>query len=137
MAAVVATTFLASPARSESFSLIRNARNAHTLSRAQVRELALGRKKTWPHGAVAVLVLPRAGTPEMGWFASSIVGLTESALLSRIKEQVFRGEMRKPITVATEQELLTAVAADDGTIGVVRTEATKNLPAGVAVLTLQ
>jgi hypothetical protein len=139
LAALLSTsTFFAAPALSEGFALIRSGKNANiALSRSQVRDMALGRKKAWPQGPVAVLVLTRPGTPELRWFATTIVGLTDTTMLARIKEQVFRGEMRKPITATTEQEMLTAVAAEEGAIGVVRTEATKNLPEGVALLPVQ
>jgi hypothetical protein len=139
LAALLATSaFFASPALSEGFALIRSGKNANiALSRGQVRDMALGKKKAWPQGPVAVLVLTRPGTPELRWFASNIVGLTDTAMMARIKEQVFRGEMRKPITATTEQEVLTAVAAEEGAIGVIRSEATKNLPEGVALLPVQ
>lgn len=137
-AAVLAGAFWARPAHSDGFTLVRCTRNeTATLTRAQVRELALGRRKAWPHGPVALLVLSRPGTPELHWFASSLVGVSEASLMSRIKEQVFKGEMRKPVVAASEQDALTAVAAEEGAIGVVRSETAKSLPAGVSVLNVR
>jgi hypothetical protein len=130
-------TSFASAAPPEAFVLVRSAKNANVaLTRAQIRDMALGRRRAWPHGPVALLVLTRPGTPELRWFAASIVGLPESAWLARIKEQVFKGEMRKPVTAATEQDVLTAVAAEEGAIGVVRSELTRNLPSGVVLLSV-
>jgi hypothetical protein len=137
-ALAVTVAVLPTPARPEGFALIRNARNTRsTLTRGQLKEIALGKRKTWPHGPVAVLVLPRPGTPELAWFASSAIGVPEDVLLARIREQVFKGEMRKPISAATDQDALAAVASEVGTIGVVRDELAKKLPDGVALLTLQ
>jgi ABC-type phosphate transport system substrate-binding protein len=123
---------------SDDFVLIRNARNpTASLSGAQIRDLAIGKKKAWPHGPVVLLVLNRADTPDLEWFASSIVHMSGHALLARIREQVFKGEMRKPITTASEQDVLTAVASEEGAIGVVRAGLAKNLPTSVAVLAVR
>jgi hypothetical protein len=124
-------------ARPDGYAMIRNGRSgAGSLTRAQIKDMATGRRRTWPRGPVVVLVLPRAGTPELAWFARSVIGMPENALLARIREQVFKGEMRRPITAATEQDVLTAVAADPGALGVVHQETTGKLPDGVAPLTV-
>jgi hypothetical protein len=137
-AALLALTVFTAPAWSEDFVLVRNAKNRiDSLTRTEVRELAMGRKKAWPHGPVAVMVLTREGTPELAWFASAMTGLTESSLLARIREQVFKGEMRKPITAASEQDILAAVASDTGAIGIVRAEVARKLPPTVAPLSLR
>jgi hypothetical protein len=125
-------------ARPDGFALVRNARSGTaTLSRAQIKEIATGKRRTWPHGPVVVLVLPRPGTPELAWFARSLVGMTEDALLARIREQVFKGEMRKPLTAATEQDVLTAVAGDPGAMGVIHEDPGRKLPEGVLPLTVK
>jgi hypothetical protein len=117
--------------------MIRNSRNGNTsLKRAQIKEMATGKRRTWPRGPVVVLVLPRAGTPELSWFARSVVGMPEDALLARIREQVFKGEMRKPLTAGSDQDVLTAVAADPGALGVVHEATTRKLPDGVAILSV-
>jgi ABC-type phosphate transport system substrate-binding protein len=134
----LALAALTADARSEQFILVRNAKNGTaSVTRTQVKELATGKKKAWPHGPPAVLVLTRPGTPELTWFATSAVGLPASTLMAKIREQVFKGEMRKPITASSEQDVFAAVANDEGALGVVHAEAAKNLPPGVALLTLQ
>jgi hypothetical protein len=127
-----------SRAWSEDFALIRNAANPiAALTRGEVKDIAVGRKKTWPRGPVAVMVLPRPGTPELHWFATSVVGIPESVLMARIKELVFRGEMRRPIIVSSPQEMLAAVHAEPGGLGVVTGHDAEKLPAGVARLTVR
>jgi hypothetical protein len=126
-----------SAAPPEGFALVHNTRSGTTsLTRAQIKEIATGRRRTWPRGPVVVLVLPRAGTPELAWFARAMVGMAEDALLARIREQVFKGEMRKPLTASTEQDVLTAVASDPGALGVVRADSARKLPDGVGHLTV-
>jgi hypothetical protein len=127
-----------SSAWSEDFALIRNAANPVTsLTKAEVKDIAVGRKKTWPRGAVAVMVLPRPGTPELRWFATSVVGIPESVLMARIKELVFRGEMRKPIIVSSPQEMLAAVHSEPGGLGIVTGQVAEKLPEDVARLTVR
>jgi hypothetical protein len=138
LVAAIGTLAWSSPgAGADDYALIRNAHNPiEALTPTQVKDMAVGKKKTWPHGAVVVLVLTRPGTPELHWFAS-LVGRTEKALMETIKVQVFRGEMRKPITADTEEAILAAVQAEAGAIAVVRGELARKLPAGVAPLAVR
>lgn len=135
-AAALAVMLVGAVARPEpTFILIRNTSNqAEPLTRAQLKEMGTGRKKTWPHGPPVQLVLTRPSTPEVEWFATTIMGLSAETWLARIREQVFKGEMRRPLTVASEQDVLAAVAAEVGALGVVRAARAKDLPAGVSVL---
>jgi hypothetical protein len=135
-ALALAVLLLGAVARPEpAFILVRNTSNqAESLSRGQLKDMATGRKKTWPHGPPVQLVLTRPGTPELGWFASTIVGLPGETWLARVREQVFKGEMRRPLTVASEQDVLTAVAAEVGALGAVRAALARSLPAGVSVV---
>jgi hypothetical protein len=134
----LAALVLGAPAASaDDFTLIRNTKNPIAgLSRADLKALAVGKKKTWPAGPVAVLVLPRPGTPELRWFAA-MVGVDESVLMARIKELVFRGEIRKPIIVASPEEMLTAMRSETGCLGVVTAATGKNLPEGVGPVFLR
>jgi hypothetical protein len=134
----LAALLLGAPrASADDFTLIRNTKNPIAeLSRADLKGLAVGKKKTWPSGPVAVLVLPRPGTPELRWFAAT-VGVPESVLMSRIKELVFRGEIRKPIIVGSPEEMLAAMRTETGCLGVVTAAAAKNLPEGVGPVFLR
>ncbi len=119
----------------DDFVLIRNARNPTTsLSRPEAKDMAIGKKKLWPHGGVVTMVLTPAGSPALAWFASTICGVNESSLVSKIKQEVFKGELRKPTIATSETDVLLAVAADEGALGMVRAEAAKSLPATVAIV---
>jgi ABC-type phosphate transport system substrate-binding protein len=126
------------PAWSGDFVLVRNAKNPTTaVSASEAKDMAIGKKKQWPRGAVVTMVLTPSGSPELSWFASAVCGVSESALLSKIKQEVFKGELRKPVIAASDAEVVAAVAADEGALGVVAGEFAKSLPSTVAVVSLK
>lgn len=120
------------------FVLIRNAKNPTTgLPRVDIKDMAVGKKKTWSSGAAVVLVIGEAGSPELEWFATAVIGASAGALMTKIKQEVFKGELRKPVMAATDKDCLAAVAADPGAFGVVSAATAKALPAEVALLSVQ
>jgi hypothetical protein len=122
----------------DDFVIIRNAKNPITsIAPAQAKEMAIGKRKVWPHGAVVGLVLTQVGSPELGWFASRVCGVADAALMAKIKQEVFKGELRKPLIVASSVDVVAAVAADEGALGIVRADAMKSGAPGVAVLSLK
>jgi len=128
----------AADARADDFVFVRNARNPATaITASQAKEMAIGKRKVWPQGAVVLLVLTQPGSPALGWFATRVCGVEEAALMAKIKQEVFKGELRKPIFAGTDKEIADAVASQDGAIGIVRADFAKSLPAGVATLALQ
>ena len=139
MVAVVAAILLVSrPAWSDDFVLIRNAKNpATSISSAEAKEMAIGKRKVWPGGAVVGLVLTQPGSGELRWFASRVCGVADMALMAKIKQEVFKGELRKPVIVTSDKDTIAAVAADEGAMGIVPADAVKSLPATVAVLALK
>lgn len=136
VAAVVC--FNAPAAWSDEFVIIRNAKNpATSLEAMHAKEMAIGKRKTWPNGAVVGLVLTPVGSAELGWFAARVCGVADTALMAKIKQEVFKGELRKPVIVASSVEVVAAVAADEGALGIVRADAIKDSTPGVAILMLK
>jgi hypothetical protein len=118
--------------------LLRNAKNTTaSISVADAKGMAIGKKKTWPGGAVVIMVLPPVGSPELGWFASTISGVSDSALMAKIKQEVFKGELRKPVIAASAKEVIDAVAADDGALGIVAASVAQALPPSVATVAVK
>jgi hypothetical protein len=100
------------------YVLIRNAQMpTSTVSASEVRQLFIGEIRQWG-GSVAQPV-------------------SASDLLTRIKQEVFRGNMKRPVVARTTEECIAAVARVAGAIGVVDAEAAKALPAGVLLLTVK
>lgn len=118
-----------------SFVLIRNAKNpTASLSKADLKAMALGKKKTWDRGVPVQLVLGPAGSPALTFFADPLLGFQEAALTSKIKQEVFKGEMRKPITAGDDKDCISAVSQDIGAIGVISGGAARSLPDTVTVI---
>jgi len=140
-ALVIAGLLVIAPSRSAlgaDFVLIQNAKTgAQSVTHAELKELAIGKKKTWPSGGPVQLVLEPPGTPELRWFAQQAAGTTDETLYAKIKQEVFKGELRRPVSVTSDKDCVSAVAADPGAMGVVSAETAKSLPAGVTVLAIQ
>ena len=99
--------------------------------------MAVGKQKVWPQGTVVQMVLGPAGSPELGWFTSAVVGAPEATFLAKVRQEVFKGEMRRPIVASVDKDCLEAVASDPGALGVIRASAASNLPPEVAVVGLR
>jgi hypothetical protein len=130
--AATALVLLAGAARAEPV-LVKSAKNGtDSLTKADVKDYFLGKKKTFANGTAVTVVLPAAGSPEMKWLSADIIGASEGTVASKIKEQIFKGEMKKPPVAATADECFAEVKKADGAICVV--DAATKPPAGVAVL---
>jgi ABC-type phosphate transport system substrate-binding protein len=137
--ALIAAAALGTGAAAENdYVLIRNARNPVTkLTRSELKDMAIGKKKVWPQGQVVQMVLGPAGSPELGWFTSTVVGAPEATFLAKVRQEVFKGEMRKPIVATGDKDCFEAVASDPGALGVVRASTASNLPPEVALVTIR
>jgi hypothetical protein len=125
-------------ARAVEFVLIHNIKTGQTsVKKSELKDMAIGRRKTWSSGAPVQLVLEAVGTPEMKWFAIFAAGISDETLANKMKQEVFKGELRRPISVSSDKGCVNAVANDPGAIGVVSAETAKSLPEGVAVLAVQ
>jgi len=124
--------------RAVEFVLIHNVKTGQTsVSKTELKDMAIGRRKTWSSGAPVQLVLQPVGTPEMKWFAVFAAGISDDTLANKMKQEVFKGELRRPIIVSSDKGCVNAVANDPGGVGVVSAETAKSLPEGVAVLAVQ
>jgi ABC-type phosphate transport system substrate-binding protein len=135
VALVASVAFSNSSAHAADFIFIRNSSNkTATITRREIRQLFTGQTKQWGGSVVQVVI----GEPDSSEFRylSGIFGLDPRELLSKIKQEVFRGEMRRPIVAKTAPECISAVGKHEGGIGVVPVEAANALPAEVARLPL-
>ncbi len=124
--------------RAVEFVLIHNVKTGQTsVSKNELKDMAIGRRKVWSSGAPVQLVLEAVGAPEMKWFALYSAGISDDTLAAKMKQEVFKGELRRPITVTSDKGCVNAVANDPGAVGIVSAEAAKTLPEGVTVLAVQ
>jgi hypothetical protein len=128
---------LTRPASADDFVIIRNAKNpSPSLTKSELKKLFTGQTKQWG-SAVAQTVLGEPDTPELAWLAGQVFGVTPKDLLTRIKQEIFRGEMKRPVMVRSSEECVAAVLRSEGAVGVITAAASKGLPAGVAVTALK
>ena len=100
-----------SPARAaaDGFALVANARaGTASLSKSDVRALYTGKAKTLGGNAVVVVVRGEDDAP-FGQFVDQVFGIPARALLAKIKQEVFKGEMQKPVKAASDDEVVQAV----------------------------
>jgi hypothetical protein len=130
-----AWTLIGSRAFAEDFVVLVNSKISEThLRRAEVRDVFIGQTKQWSSGFVVQPIIGEESSSEFAWLAARIFRLSPREVITRMKQEIFRGEMRRPIVAHDAQECLTAVLRHDGGIGVIASEATKTLPAGVTIL---
>lgn len=123
-------------AAADGFVVIANARaSVRSLSKADVRALYTGKTKTLD-GAAVVVVVRGEDDPVFVAFVDQVFGIPTRALLSKIKQEVFKGEMTRPIKAASDDEVVQAVAGAAGAIGVVSSDAAGHLPKTVKVIAI-
>jgi ABC-type phosphate transport system substrate-binding protein len=128
----------APPARAaaDGFALVGNTgAKTPSLSRAEVRALYTGKAKTFG-GSAVVVVIRGEDDATFGQFVDHVFAIPTRALLSKIKQEVFKGEMIKPVKAATDDEVVQAVGASPGVIGVVSQQAVGHLPRMVSVIAI-
>jgi len=127
---------LVAPAGADGFVLIRNAKSpSAALSKSEVRAIYTGKAKMFGND-VAVVVIPTDDTPAFSGFADQVFGTNTKTLLSKIKQEVFKGEMSKPLKAGADDDVVHLVAGTAGAIGVVSAPTAKGLPATVAVIAI-
>jgi ABC-type phosphate transport system substrate-binding protein len=119
----------------DEFVFVRNASNPTArLQVNEVKDMYTGKRKEWPNGVPIQVVLTGEDSPELAWLASTFFGINARPLLSKIKQEVFKGEMTRPISADNEQDTLEKLKSAKGGIGVVRAAAVKSLPSSVGVI---
>lgn len=86
-----------------------------TLSSVDLKKALTGGTKQWANGAVVQLGVSSTETPELGFLAGA-AGLTAPELLTRVQQQVFKGEMRRPVILRSSAECLGLVRINPGAI---------------------
>ena len=136
LAVVVAAPLLCGGrAGANDFLFLRSAKNGVSrMSRGEARALFTGKTKNWPNGEVVQVVLTSNGSPEMKWLAESVIGISETALRTKIKQESFKGEMRNPVAVSTVQDCVAELRSNPGAICAAPAADATSLPAGVATI---
>lgn len=129
-----------SPARAEAggFVLVKNAKNpTASLPRDAAKNVFNGRTKEWSNGEAIVLVIGSEDSPAMTWLAQTLFGVSAKTYLSKLKQDVFKGDVRHPVSADDDARTIKKIEAGAGVVGFVTEDGAGALPAGVAVLPVQ
>lgn len=106
------------------------------VSKDDLQGMFEGKKANWPAGAKVVLVTqPDAGVHES--FLKAYVGKSPSQFATAWKKIVFTGKASAPISVASDAEVIAAVAKTPGAIGYIADAGAAGGNAGVTVVTVK
>jgi hypothetical protein len=98
------------------FILVVNRDNPVTaLSVSDLRRLISGATKQWDTGAVVHLGIIPSDAPETQYLAS-LLDMSTRELLARLQEQVFKGELRRPVTLRSSTECVSFARAEAGAL---------------------
>lgn len=122
-------------ALADDFVVLRHRTNpVSTLDATDLHRLFTGRTKQWEGGQVVqAIVMISETAPEM-LFLAGLFGMSTRDLLSRIQQEVFRGEMRRPLVVQSSRECVEAVRANPGGLCVAEVSVLAGLPADVVAV---
>jgi ABC-type phosphate transport system substrate-binding protein len=140
IARACALVTLLSLARAEAggFVLLKNAKNpTPSLTKDAAKAVFNGHTKEWSNGEGVVLVIGSEDAPAMGWLATTLFGVSAKTYLAKLKQDVFKGDVRHPVSADDDAKTIKRVEAGAGVVGFVSDDSAKSLPAGVAVLALQ
>jgi len=139
LAAVLLCLLAVSAGRAEAgFLVVKNAKNATAkLNKDAVKGVFSGKTKTWADGETIILVIGSEDSPAMQWLADSIFGVSAKTLLSKIKQDVFKGDVPHPLSANDDAGTLKRVLSGAGVVGLVSDSAGKALPAGVVVIAVE
>lgn len=117
------------------FLMVKNAKNpTPALTVADAKAVFTGRTKTWSNGEAIVLVIGSQDSPAMAWLAQSFYAVSAKTFLAKIKQDVFRGEVRHPVSADDDAKTIARVEAGVGVVGWVTPAAARSLPPGVVLL---
>ena len=100
-----------------------------SVSAESLRKIFTGRTKQWGNGTAVQVAIIAGEAPETA-FLAHLLGIDRVAdLLSSIQQQVFRGEMRRPMVIRSSEQCIQAARSTPGVVCIARAGMT--LPAEV------
>jgi hypothetical protein len=124
------------PASAEQFVVLARGQPSARISAAVLRDLFLGRTRTWPGGRPVEVATPAPDTPEMAWLAGTVFGLSPRELRTLLRQRVFAGEMPEPRTLSSPQECLDFARLSHGGLCITDESAASARAVNVGTLTV-
>jgi ABC-type phosphate transport system substrate-binding protein len=135
MAVALALLLCGGRAFAGDFVFVKSAQNdTAQASKDELKEIFTGKTASWKNGQKIEIGLSPTGSPELKWVAQELFGASDEILMGKIKQEVFKGDMKKPAQVGSAQECFALVKKSPGGICVVDADSAKTIPDGVAVL---
>lgn len=120
------------------FVVVRNAKNPTAkLSKDALKGVFTGKTKAWTGGETIILVIGNEDSAAMQWLADSVLGVSAKTYLSKIKQDVFKGDVPKPLSANDDAGTIKRLQSGAGVVGLVSDAAAKSLPADLAVIALE
>jgi hypothetical protein len=120
------------------FVLVKRADNkVAKLSTDAVKAVFSNRTKTWSNGDTIILVIGSEDSPAMQWLAPTLFKVSAKTYLTKVKQDVFKGDMRHPLSAEDDAGTIKRIASAAGVIGWVTEASAKQLPAELAVLPVE
>jgi ABC-type phosphate transport system substrate-binding protein len=137
--AIALVCLLAFASRAEAgFVVVKNAKNpTPKLNKDAVKGVFSGKTKNWNGGETIILVIGSEDSPAMQWLADSVFGVSAKTLLSKIKQDVFKGDVPKPLAANDDAGTIKRVQSGPGVVGLVSDAAAKSLPADVVAVAIE
>ena len=120
------------------FIVVKNAKNPTAkLNKDGVKGVFSGKTKSWSGGETIILVIGSEDSPAMQWLADSVFAVSAKTLLSKIKQDVFKGDVPKPLSANDDPGTIKKVQSGAGVVGLVSEAAAKALPPDVVVIAVE
>jgi ABC-type phosphate transport system substrate-binding protein len=117
------------------FVLVKRADNKVTkLSADAVKAVFSNRTKTWSNGDTIILVIGSEDSPAMQWLAPTLFKVSAKTYLTKVKQDVFKGDMRHPLSAEDDAATIKRITSTPGVVGWITEAGAKKLPAELAVL---
>jgi hypothetical protein len=95
--------------------LVNHSNETASLSRSDLRRLVTGMTKQWDSGAVVQLGIIPSDAPETQYLAS-LLDMSPRELLARLQEQVFKGELRRPVVLRSSADCVAFARSGAGAL---------------------
>ena len=95
--------------------LVNKANDVKSLTAADVKKVFTGGTKQWGSGAVVQVGIIASEAPETVYLAT-LFDMTPRALLQRLQEQVFKGEMRRPVVLRSSSDCVGLARSNPGAV---------------------
>lgn len=99
--------------------LVHKSNDVDALSKSELKRAVTGGIKQWGNGAAVQLGL--AGETPETQYLSQTLNMSPRELVARIQEQVFKGEMRRPVVLRSSADCVALVRSNAGAICVANT----------------